>query len=133
MTLNGWTDSSGGLKNALVFSKTGQSLHHFQADYTSDTWTIKSRLHIQIQAFQVMQHQQQNCRNARRINNELFDGTSDITILDNTKFKADGPTASVNDVAWNAKSGVYTKLEGGDVNGCSLSWIWIGFCFAIFN
>ncbi|WP_289333100.1 phage tail protein [Acinetobacter baumannii] len=112
-TLNGWTDSSGGLKNALVFSKTGQSLHHFQADYTSDTWTIKKQIAYTDSSISGNAASATKLQNARRINNELFDGTSDITILDNTKFKADGPTASVNDVAWNAKSGVYTKLEGG--------------------
>ncbi|WP_407545569.1 phage tail protein [Acinetobacter baumannii] len=113
LTLNGWTDSSGGLKNALVFSKTGQSLHHFQADYTSDTWTIKKQIAYTDSSISGNAASATKLQNARRINNELFDGTSDITILDNTKFKADGPTASVNDVAWNAKSGVYTKLEGG--------------------
>ncbi|MGQ0894479.1 phage tail protein [Acinetobacter baumannii] len=113
LTLNGWTDSSGGLKNALVFSKTGQSLHHFQAEYTSDTWTIKKQIAYTDSSISGNAASATKLQNARRINNELFDGTSDITILDNTKFKADGPTASVNDVAWNAKSGVYTKLEGG--------------------
>ncbi|MGN7672220.1 phage tail protein [Acinetobacter baumannii] len=113
LTLNGWIDSSGGLKNALVFSKTGQSLHHFQADYTSDTWTIKKQIAYTDSSISGNAASATKLQNARRINNELFDGTSDITILDNTKFKADGPTASVNDVAWNAKSGVYTKLEGG--------------------
>ncbi|WP_407538277.1 phage tail protein [Acinetobacter baumannii] len=113
LTLNGWTDSSGGLKNALVFSKTGQSLHHFQADYTSDTWTIKKQIAYTDSSISGNAASATKLQNARRINNKLFDGTSDITILDNTKFKADGPTASVNDVAWNAKSGVYTKLEGG--------------------
>ncbi|EPL3573030.1 TPA: hypothetical protein R7R96_003869, partial [Acinetobacter baumannii] len=99
--------------NALVFSKTGQSLHHFQADYTSDTWTIKKQIAYTDSSISGNAASATKLQNARRINNELFDGTSDITILDNTKFKADGPTASVNDVAWNAKSGVYTKLEGG--------------------
>ncbi|MFP0626429.1 phage tail protein, partial [Acinetobacter baumannii] len=113
LTLNGWIDSSGGLKNALVFSKTGQSLHHFQAEYTSDTWTIKKQIAYTDSSISGNAASATRLQNARRINNELFDGTSDITILDNTKFKADGPTASVNDVAWNAKSGVYTKLEGG--------------------
>ena len=113
LTLNGWNDSSGGLKNALVFSKTGQSLHHFQADYTSDTWTIKKQIAYTDSSISGNAASATKLQNARRINNELFDGTSDITILDNTKFKADGPTGSVNDVAWNAKSGVYTKLEGG--------------------
>lgn len=52
-------------------------------------------------------------QNARRINSVVFDGTSDITVFDDTKFKADGTTSTVYDVAWNAKSGVYTIQEGG--------------------
>ena len=52
-------------------------------------------------------------QNVRRINTVPFDGTSDITIYDDTKFKADGTTSNVYDVAWNAKSGVYTIQESG--------------------
>ncbi|WP_262436764.1 phage tail protein [Acinetobacter ursingii] len=52
-------------------------------------------------------------KNIRKINNVDFDGTSDITVFDQTKFEATGQTAQVNDVAWNAKSGVYTKLNAG--------------------
>jgi hypothetical protein len=28
----------------LVLSKTGQSLHHYQAEYASQTWTIKKQI-----------------------------------------------------------------------------------------
>lgn len=52
-------------------------------------------------------------QNARRINSVAFDGTSDITVYDDTKFKADGTTSTVYEVAWNAKSGVYTIQEDG--------------------
>ncbi|ENX48753.1 MULTISPECIES: hypothetical protein [Acinetobacter] len=45
----------------------------------------------------------------RKINNIDFDGTSNITIYDASKFEATGVTGSVVDVAWNAKSGVYKK------------------------
>ena len=44
LTLNGWDDISGGVKNALVFSKTTQELFHFQAPYNSQTWTIKRKI-----------------------------------------------------------------------------------------
>lgn len=44
LSLNGWHEASGGLKNALVLSKTGQSLHHYQAEYASQTWTFKKQI-----------------------------------------------------------------------------------------
>lgn len=44
LTLNGWHDSSGGFKNALVFSKTSQELFHFQGLYDSQTWSTKRKI-----------------------------------------------------------------------------------------
>ncbi|ENU43003.1 hypothetical protein F985_03902 [Acinetobacter seifertii] len=228
LTLNGWNDYSGGRKNALVFNKTAQTLHHYQADYDSETWTLKKQIaytdsdisgnaasatklknarlingvtfdgsndirvppvafyipagadldnyqsigfyyqDTDLNASQIANVPQANAfglrvethagvsqwfmpyngggiryyrhfyvgkwtpwkkidpsnidgnaatasklQNVRRINTVAFDGTSDITIYDETKFKADGTTSTVYDVAWNAKSGVYTIQESG--------------------
>ncbi|MGK7199438.1 phage tail-collar fiber domain-containing protein [Acinetobacter baumannii] len=228
LTLNGWNDYSGGRKNALVFNKTAQTLHHYQADYDSETWTLKKQIaytdsdisgnaasatklknarlingvtfdgsndirlppvafyipagadldnyqsigfyyqDTDLNASQIANVPQANAfglrvethagvsqwfmpyngggimyyrhfyvgkwtpwkkidpsnidgnaatasklQNVRRINTVAFDGTSDITIYDDTKFKADGSTSTVYDVAWNAKSGVYTIQESG--------------------
>ncbi|MEQ1216072.1 phage tail protein, partial [Acinetobacter nosocomialis] len=44
ITLNGWNDASGGRKNALVFNKTSQSLHHYQADYAGESWAYKKQI-----------------------------------------------------------------------------------------
>ncbi|WP_262445810.1 hypothetical protein [Acinetobacter junii] len=114
LSLNGWDDSSGGLKNALVFSKTGQSLHHYQAEYASQTWTIKKQIAYIDSNITGNAASASKLQTPRRINNVQFDGTSDITIFDSTKFKADGATSSVNDVAWNAISGVYSKISATD-------------------
>lgn len=51
---------------------------------------------------------------ARNINNVPFDGTQNITIQDSTAFYANGLTGnSAEFPAWNAKSGVYSKIFGG--------------------
>ncbi|KXZ65488.1 hypothetical protein AVENLUH5627_02778 [Acinetobacter venetianus] len=113
LSLNGWDDSSGGLKNALVFSKTGQSLHHYQAEYASQTWTIKKQIAYIDSNITGNSASASKLQTPRRINNVQFDGSTDITIFDSTKFKADGRTGLVNDVAWNAISGVYSKNSEG--------------------
>ena len=114
ITLNGWHEASGGLKNALVLSKTGQSLYHYQAEYASQTWTIKKQIAYTDSNITGNAASASKLQTPRRINNVQFDGTSDITIFDSTKFKADGRTGLVNDVAWNAISGVYSKNSETD-------------------
>lgn len=78
LSLNGWSNASGGLKNALVLSKTGQSLHHYQAEYASQTWTIKK----QIAYIDDNVASASKLKVPRKINNVDFDGTSDITVTD---------------------------------------------------
>ncbi|MCF9034710.1 phage tail protein [Acinetobacter nectaris] len=57
-------------------------------------------------------------QNSRKINNVIFDGTSDITLTDDTKFIATGLT-DPNDKAapdWKARSGTYSEAFGGATN-----------------
>lgn len=55
---------------------------------------------------------------ARKINNVDFNGESNITIYDNTKYVADGYTEYVNSsgVAWNKKSGTYVQDDQGSLS-----------------
>lgn len=112
ITLNGWNDGSGGKKNALVFNKAAEGLYHFQSGYDDTSWTVKKQ--IAYTDSNITGNSASKLQTPRRINNVQFDGTSDITIFDSTKFKADGATSSVNDVAWNAISGVYSKISAAD-------------------
>ena len=76
LSLNGWHNASGGLKNALVLSKTGQSLHHYQAEYASQTWTIKKQIaYIDDNVASATKLQ-----TARTINGVAFDGTANIDL-----------------------------------------------------
>lgn len=74
LSLNGWSDASGGLKNALVLSKTGQSLHHYQAEYASQTWTIKK----QIAYIDDNVASASKLKTPRNIFGQTFDGSSDV-------------------------------------------------------
>ncbi|MDC4439957.1 phage tail protein [Acinetobacter baumannii] len=109
LTLNGWTDSSGGLKNALVFSKTGQSLHHFQADYTSDTWTIKKQIAYTDSSISGNAASATRLQNARRINNVLFDGLQDISIEAPVRFN--GTISNLQQLDQALLDGKYTVTE----------------------
>lgn len=114
ITLNGWNDGTGGKKNALVFNKAAEGLYHFQSGYDDTSWTVKKQIAYTDSNITGNSASASKLQTPRRINNVQFDGTSDITIFDSTKFKADGATSSVNDVAWNAISGVYSKLSAAD-------------------
>lgn len=114
ITLNGWNDGSGGRKNALVFNKAAEGLYHFQSGYDDTSWTVKKQIAYTDSNITGNSASASKLQTPRRINNVQFDGTSDITIFDSTKFKADGATSSVNDVAWNAISGVYSKISAAD-------------------
>ena len=114
ITLNGWNDGSGGKKNALVFNKAAEGLYHFQSGYDDTSWTVKKQIAYTDSNITGNSASASKLQTPRRINNIQFDGTSDITIFDSTKFKADGATSSVNDVAWNAISGVYSKISAAD-------------------
>lgn len=74
LSLNGWHDASGGLKNALVLSKTGQSLHHYQAEYASQTWTIKK----QIAYIDDNVASASKLKTPRNIFGQTFDGSGDV-------------------------------------------------------
>lgn len=74
LSLNGWNDATGGLKNALVLSKTGQSLHHYQAEYASQTWTIKK----QIAYIDDNVASASKLKTPRNIFGQNFDGTNDV-------------------------------------------------------
>jgi len=74
LSLNGWDDATGGLKNALVLSKTGQSLHHYQAEYASQTWTIKK----QIAYIDDNVASASKLKTPRNIFGQTFDGSSDV-------------------------------------------------------
>ena len=74
LSLNGWNDASGGLKNALVLSKTGQSLHHYQAEYASQTWTIKK----QIAYIDDNVASASKLKTPRNIFGQTFDGSGDV-------------------------------------------------------
>ncbi len=74
LSLNGWVDASGGLKNALVLSKTGQSLHHYQAEYASQTWTIKK----QIAYIDDNVASSTKLKTPRNVFGQTFDGSGDV-------------------------------------------------------
>lgn len=42
--LNTWKNSSGGLVNALVFSKSAAALYHYSGSFDADTWTTKKQI-----------------------------------------------------------------------------------------
>ena len=68
----------------------------------------------------------------RRINGVNFDGTSDITIEDSTRFRANGVEGITNREypAWNAKSGVYRKQDDG-ASSAVLHFLGDGSCPAV--
>ncbi|ENT2589701.1 phage tail protein [Acinetobacter baumannii] len=109
ITLNGWVDATGGLKNALVFSKTGQSLHHFQAEYTSDTWTIKKQIAYTDSSISGNAASATRLQNARRINNVLFDGLQDISIEAPVRFN--GTISNLQQLDQALLDGKYTVTE----------------------
>ncbi|MCU4357371.1 phage tail-collar fiber domain-containing protein [Acinetobacter ursingii] len=109
ITLNGWVDATGGLKNALVFSKTGQSLHHFQAEYTSDTWTIKKQIAYTDSSISGNAASATRLQNARRINNVLFDGLQDISIEAPVRFN--GTISTLQQLDQALLDGKYTVVE----------------------
>ncbi len=109
ITLNGWVDATGGLKNALVFSKTGQSLHHFQAEYTSDTWTIKKQIAYTDSSISGNAASATRLQNARRINNVLFDGLQDISIEAPVRFN--GIISNLQQLDQALLDGKYTVIE----------------------
>ena len=80
LTLNGWNDYSGGRKNALVFNKTAQTLHHYQADYDSETWTLKKQIAYTDSDISGNAASATKLKNARLINGVTFDGSNDIRL-----------------------------------------------------
>ncbi len=109
ITLNGWVDATGGLKNALVFSKTGQSLHHYQADYSSDTWTIKKQIAYTDSNISGNAASATKLQNGRKINDVVFDGTKDIYLEAPVRFNGTISTLQQLDTA--LKDGKYTVVE----------------------
>lgn len=109
LTLNGWIDSSGGLKNALVFSKTGQSLHHYQADYSSDTWTIKKQIAYTDSNISGNAASATKLQNGRKINDVIFDGTQDIYLEAPVRFN--GTISTLQQLDQALLDGKYTVFE----------------------
>ncbi|MFP1219925.1 phage tail protein [Acinetobacter baumannii] len=109
LTLNGWVDSSGGMKNALVFSKTGQSLHHYQADYSSDTWTIKKQIAYTDSNISGNAASATKLQNGRKINDVVFDGTKDIYLEAPVRFN--GTISTLQQLDQALLDGKYTVVE----------------------
>lgn len=109
LTINGWGDSSGGLKNALVFSKTGQSLHHYQADYESDTWTIKKQIAYTDSNISGNAASATKLQNVRKINGVAFDGTQDINI--EAPLRWNGNISTLQQLDQALLDGKYTVVE----------------------
>ncbi len=109
ITLNGWVDATGGLKNALVFSKTGQSLHHFQAEYTSDTWTIKKQIAYTDSSISGNAASATKLQNVRKINGVAFDGTQDINI--EAPLRWNGNISTLQQLDQALLDGKYTVVE----------------------
>lgn len=109
LTLNGWVDSTGGMKNALVFSKTGQSLHHYQADYSSDTWTIKKQIAYTDSNISGNAASATKLQNGRKINDVVFDGTKDIYLEAPVRFN--GTISTLQQLDQALLDGKYTVVE----------------------
>lgn len=109
LTLNGWVDPSGGMKNALVFSKTGQSLHHYQADYSSDTWTIKKQIAYTDSNISGNAASATKLQNGRKINDVVFDGTKDIYLEAPVRFN--GTISTLQQLDQALLDGKYTVVE----------------------
>ncbi|MCR6568711.1 phage tail-collar fiber domain-containing protein [Acinetobacter baumannii] len=109
ITLNGWIDASGGRKNALVFNKTSQSLHHYQADYAGESWAYKKQIAYTDSDITGNAASATKLQNVRKINGVDFDGTQDINIEAPVRFN--GTISNLQQLDQALLDGKYTVAE----------------------
>ena len=109
ITLNGWIDASGGRKNALVFNKTSQSLHHYQADYAGESWAYKKQIAYTDSDITGNAASATKLQNVRKINGVDFDGTQDINIEAPVRFN--GTISNLQQIDQALLDGKYTVVE----------------------
>ncbi|OTG64337.1 hypothetical protein B9T25_12925 [Acinetobacter sp. ANC 4470] len=95
LTINGWSEPSGGGKNALVFHKQAHAIYHFQADYNDETWTRKKQLAYTDSNITGNANTATQLKTPRLINGVSFDGSVNITIQ--PKAKVVPEDADLND------------------------------------
>lgn len=101
ITLNGWNDSSGGRKNALVFNKLSTSLYHFQSNYADQSWTIKRELAYTDSNISGNAASATKLQNPRAINGITFDGSQNINIEAPLRWNGDITDLQQVDLALN--------------------------------
>ena len=111
LTLNGYGDSTGGYKNAIVFHKKSTALYHFQSNYSDATWAVKKQIAYTDSNITGNAATATKLATARSIGGVSFDGTGNINLP--------GVNAAGNqDTIGNAATA--TKLETArTINGIS--------------
>ena len=90
--VNTYTDGTGGLTNALAFSKAGAGLWHYQGVFNSAAWNAPKQIAYTDSSITGNAATATKLATARTINGVSFDGTANITVADSTKLPLAGGT-----------------------------------------
>lgn len=114
LVLNSYADESGGNINAIWFGKNTHELKHYYAAQEATTWGTPKTIAYTDSSISGNAATATKLQTARTINGVIFDGSSNITIADNTKLPLTGGTITDTlTVAVDDTAGAFKKLIQG--------------------